>query len=706
MARRRDWVTSVEAGELAPEYALRTDAVVRNRGLLRARNVRLRSGGGWERRWGTRRKVAYTGDVRYETIGVGESLAVLFAFGAGRLDIYDEAWTLLQSITTGCPWVAADLHTMQVAAEKDRVTVTSRSFFPQEITRPGTGGTWSIAAKSWAPGQGSSIKQPYYRFQLPGVSLTPSATSGTGITLTTSAAHWQAAHVGTRVRYVGQEIEITGYTSATVVTGNVIGALYPTLTVPVVSSTGFQVGDVVEGEDTKVQGVVVAVPSGTSLTVLLTGGYGFFEGGTTNENLIGPNQRTKLTAACTATTPAGSADWDEQLISAVRGYPAGCGYHRGRQLLVDFPNAPNLLCASSPGDPDDYDTGEAGNADAVIETVGRDDTLRIRYVASMEQLLIFTDAGVYYVPEGGGAVFSPTFAEFLLIGPEAVGDCAPVRVAEGVMFAEARSGRILVLIPTGNVRRSWEPADLSELAFHLMGAPKKIVVLPAVQGSDREVVVLKQDGTIAWMRYRRGQEVAGWCPWDTAGQWRTVTVVDGRLYLSAQRTVAGSTVHWGEEMDPLAILDGSVVSGSSTWSHLANASGVTVAMSRQTIWQGTLSGTGTSAAQESWWVNPEAGFASTVEAEYPPPIDGENGQMRPLAIVRAFLSVRDSGSFRVSGYEMGAFGPESAEDALPPLWSGVREHWVPGFDWARTLTITQEIPAPLAIQAVTMEVKA
>ena len=39
--------------------------------------------------------------------------------------------------------------------------------------------------------------------------------------MTTSAAYWNSAHVGTIIRYNGNEVLITGYTSATVVTGTV-----------------------------------------------------------------------------------------------------------------------------------------------------------------------------------------------------------------------------------------------------------------------------------------------------------------------------------------------------------------------------------------------------------------------------------------------------------------------------------------------------
>jgi hypothetical protein len=646
------------------------------------------------------RKVDHVADCRYETIGIGQSQAVLFAFSNGRLDIYNSAWSLIQTIT-GCPWTGSHIHKMQVAAEANRVSVTHQAFYPQELVK--TGATWARAAKTFTPGQGTTLRQPYYRFQSSGVTLTPSALTGS-ITLTSSADHFVAGHIGARIRYVTQEILITAVGGATTATGTVQGALFPTLNVPVVTSVGFSVGDIVEGADSKVQGLVTGIPSGTALTVLLINGYENFIGGTTNENLVGPNQRSLLTAACTNTTPAAAVDWDEALISDARGYPGGVAYHRGRQLLFDFPAAQNLLAASIAGDPDDFDTGEAGPNDAVIETVGRDDSLRVLFVGSMEQLLVFTEAGAYYVPETTGAPFSPTNAEFLAIGPEVIGNTPPVRVSEGMLFCEARSGRMLVLVPTGNVRRSWDVADLSELSFHMMGTPKKISVLPATATSDREIVVLKDDGSIAWMRYRRSQESAGWCPWDTEGGWRSMSVLDGRLFMSASRTLDGVLGYSGEELSEARVLDGCVTGTTGptpSMPTIFDGTNVTITQSNQTIYQGLYN----DFVPEDWTGSVDVGFASLVEVEYPPPVDGENGQWRPMQIVRAFLTVEDSGSFRMNNYEMGAFMPESDEGALPPLWSETREHWVPGVEWEQTLTISQEIPAPLIVRALTLEVK-
>ena len=700
MTRYRNFYTSSEGGELAPEYALRTDTTIRNKALLKARNIRLLSGGGWQRRWGTAFKATHSKESRYEAIGVGDSQTVLFAFSEYRLDIYDSSWALIQSITVGCPWNEDNIHTMQVAAEANRVTIASKDFTPRELIK--TGSTWAIGVKTFTTGQGGSIKQPYYRFQVAGVTLTPSALTGS-IGLVMSAAHFVSGHVGTIFRYQGQEITITSVTDSTNAVGTVVNPLYPTLILPVESTSGFQVADVVQGETSKVQGVVVEVTDSTHLKVTLIDGYEYFDG-TTPEKLVGPNQRTKLTGVCVDTSPAPTTDWDEQLISTVRGFPNLAAYHRGRLILADFPNAQHLICASVPSDPNNFDVGEGGAADAVIETVGRDDTLRVKFIGSFEQLIVFTEAGTYYVPETVGAPFAPTNAEFLKIGPEAIGDTPPIVVSEGVLFAEARSGRILICIPTGNVRRSWEMADLSELSYHLMETPKKICILPATQTSDREVVVLKSNGEIVWMRYRRGQDSAGWVLWSTNGDWQSMTVVDGRLFLSSKRSIDGDDVYWGEELSPDMVIDGGKLATNGTWAHLPSTE-VVLTKDKQFLWEGELSAIGHTDIDSSWG-SVAAGLSYDILVEYPSPIDGENGQFRPLTIYKAALFVDQSASFRINGYELGSYHSEAAEDELPALWSGKRESWVRGWDEHPTLKIIQDYPNPLTVLSITLEVKA
>jgi hypothetical protein len=52
--------------------------------------------------------------------------------------------------------------------------------------------------------------------------------------------------------------------------------------------------------------------------------------------VIGPNAITACSAVAAA-TPAAVTDWDEQLFSAVNGYPSCGALHRNRLLFAGHP---------------------------------------------------------------------------------------------------------------------------------------------------------------------------------------------------------------------------------------------------------------------------------------------------------------------------------------------------------------------------------
>lgn len=71
----------------------------------------------------------------------------------------------------------------------------------------------------------STLRSPYRDRNISPITITPSATSGVGITLTASAAFFDSGHIGSFIRIIHGATEgtakITGYTSSTIVTATV-----------------------------------------------------------------------------------------------------------------------------------------------------------------------------------------------------------------------------------------------------------------------------------------------------------------------------------------------------------------------------------------------------------------------------------------------------------------------------------------------------
>jgi hypothetical protein len=705
LARREVFTNSLSSGEIAPEYLSRTDMASRAEAAKQLVNVSVLAGGGARRRDGTLDLVDLGADTRLLSTGIGSTAKVL-AFQAGLVKFLNLDGTTAQTVS-GAPWLVTDLHTMQVAVDVDKIVVTSQNFAPQILTR--TAGTWALAAFTFAAGVGGALRQPYYRFPgYSGVTLASSAYTGS-VTVVASAALFSAGYVGTRIRYAGIELLITAYTDPTHVTATVQGNLYPTIQATVANSAIFVIGQEVSGLDSNTKGIVSAIPSGTTVQVQLTHGYSYFDWTSTtiSEKIVSPTGVTTqgATAPTLVGTPAASLVWDEQLVSPVRGYPGTCGLHRTRLLYGNFPAAGNLVAASALGDITDFDVGTGLDSDAIVELIGRDSDIGVRHFGSTEQLLLFTQAGAQYVPEQIGAPLSPTNFDLLKIGPESAGTPVPILVAEGMLFVEESSGRILGAIPTGNVRRSWQIADLSELAFHLVGTPVELGLIAAQVLSDRKVLVVKADGTLAVMSYRRSDTVSAWMRWQTVGAWRSAVYCAGALYMVAKRTINGSTTYRLEKQDPTAYGDGVTIipTLATAIPRFANAT-VSVWSAGSYIGNFACDGSGVLIGVSDTYTSVAVGWDTQVAVELVPPIDSTDGLRHNIRICRVDVEAIGAGPFQVNGYDPSGFVNGTGVGGAVTLQSGVRRFRTLGRSQTATALITQDHAGPLEIRSVTMEV--
>ena len=127
---------------------------------------------------------------------------------------------------------------MTYAQGGDVLFVCHNTFMCQQIVRTGLN-SFQVEQFTFQLQAGNAkTYQPYYHFHPTGVTLDPSATTGNGITLTTSAAYFDTTgsqtngnytnskHVGLTLIYHDAEILITSVQSATQATGNVVDELF------------------------------------------------------------------------------------------------------------------------------------------------------------------------------------------------------------------------------------------------------------------------------------------------------------------------------------------------------------------------------------------------------------------------------------------------------------------------------------------------
>ena len=209
--------TAFTAGELAPELLGRGDVPAWDNGAAKLRNVFIQPTGGVQRRPGLRHLAVLPGAARLVPYEASTELTFLLVLldGAVRIMRGDAPVTELIG-----PWTGAMLPQVTYTQSATMLLLLHPSMPPQ-VVRRSDAGTWSVAPLAFS-------SEPFFRHAAPGITLAPSATTGS-VTVTASSAAFVPAHVGVQLRLQGKRLRITAVPSASTVLGEVIEPLGSTV---------------------------------------------------------------------------------------------------------------------------------------------------------------------------------------------------------------------------------------------------------------------------------------------------------------------------------------------------------------------------------------------------------------------------------------------------------------------------------------------
>jgi hypothetical protein len=386
---------------------------------------------------------------------------------------------------------------------------------------------------------GLKIYQPYYRFQPRGVTLDPSATTGS-VTLTTSAPHWTADHVGSIVRYGGAEIEITAYTSSTVVTGTVIDTLKIRLSVlnpfrTIDGSTTVEVTQIAHGfagsesivisEASATGGINAGNLNGTRTVggIIDENTWYFTAGGSASSSEDGGGY-------VKVTTHAPIADWDEQAFSAVRGYPAAVVFHENRLCYAGTLAQPDSLWMSALGDFFNFDVRDAGDTDSIALVAATGTVNEIRYLVSNRDLQIFGAHGELYVPSYLNQPITPINVQIRLQTPYGCNFVQPVSIDGATIFVQFGGNVVREYLYTDR-EDAYTSTGVSTLASHLVVSPKYMSVAHGAFGLAESYAFMSNgNGDIALFNSNRAEKRASWTKITTDGSFYSVLGIGTRVF--------------------------------------------------------------------------------------------------------------------------------------------------------------------------------
>ena len=480
MARTlRTVLTHFSAGELDPILSSRTDTKAYFEGAKQCRNWLIMNTGGVMRRPGTEYKATLPAEARVIPFIFSEDEVAIFALSNNRLDVYSSAGAAVQSnITANCNWTTAQLFELNYAQFGDTIFLCHRNNPIRKIVRT-SATSFSVSAFAFdeddsvsAGGVNKSL-QPFYKYADSAITLTPAATSGTGVTVTASANAFESDHNGTYIRIGGKQCKITGYTSATQVAVTVIETL-----------------------------------AGTSA----------------------------------------EADWDEQLISAVRKYPQAVTFHDNRLWLGGVKSKPASIIASQVGQYTNFNVETGAATHAIDVAIAGDKVNEVRHLYSGRNIQIFTDGGEWYVPTSSDtAAITPTNVVFRRQSLYGCNRARPSLFDGGTLFVQKNGQSVREFIYT-EVEGGYRSTNLSVMSSHLIDTPKDLAQIEGTASRPENYALFVNsgstyNGSIAVFHSIRDEEIQGWSLWQTktGDNFHSICAANEHLFTVGKRDIGGST---------------------------------------------------------------------------------------------------------------------------------------------------------------------
>lgn len=138
--------------------------------------------------------------------------------GVFAVDLAAGKWVSQTAYEIITPYVEDDIFEIQFAQDADTMYIVHKDYAPRKLTRTAHD-AWTLTAVDYstAPNRPALMDA-----NLTSTTITPSADTGSGITLTASTSIFDSTHVGSIWKVKSGYVKITAYTSGTVVTGNVL----------------------------------------------------------------------------------------------------------------------------------------------------------------------------------------------------------------------------------------------------------------------------------------------------------------------------------------------------------------------------------------------------------------------------------------------------------------------------------------------------
>jgi hypothetical protein len=462
-----------------------------------------------------------------------EAGAGYFRFYAGTGRIEEPPGTPIEIAT---PYTADDLPLLQWAQSADVLFLVHPSHAPRKLSRLGHT-SWTLETLVFKDG-------PYLDLNtVSTLTITPSAVTGTAITLTASASVFVPAHVGSiwrieenaghlnygdwepnRSYSAGQKVKFADRVYETAAGGT-------SGTAPPLHAEGTE-----SDQGTHSTGVS---------WIFLHAGHGWIQ-------VTGYTSATVVNADVVSRLPGTGATrkWREGAWSMYRGFPSTIGLYEDRLFFANSAHQPQTIWASASGAYDRFSPTDNGptvlDDTAITATLADNEVNAIRWLAPGKVMTIGTEGGEF-TAQASNLNEALTPANITVRAQSNIGCAAlpPVRIGGATLFVQ-RARRKLYEIAYRFESDSYGAPEMSILSGHLLRAG--IAALEFQRQPWSVLWAARDDGMLLGFTYLREQEVIAWHQHPLGGTGARVLSLAAipapdhdRLWLAVERERGGST---------------------------------------------------------------------------------------------------------------------------------------------------------------------
>jgi hypothetical protein len=486
----------------------------------------------------------------------------ILEFSSGKIRFYKDQAVILNTgvpYEVTIPYSDAECEHLEFAPSFDTVYITHPSYLPRKLVR--------FADNNWTISIVPFDEPAYLDINETAITLTPNATTGTGVTLTASSALFAATDVGRAVRYLSgaEDIESFVYDNpgSSQIYFNIPFFPKDSTNVEVIrqETTGENVtltynASTLGADDFKIADSQVlihsALSTGETLTVkrknTSSGVWGW-------ATITGYTSTTVVTITINSTFSGTNAStlWRLGAWSETTGYPKLCTFHNQRLWFANNLHDPAAMWASAIQDfenfaPDnDLKKGQVDGKTSISVSVS--DIIAIAWMKPTTTLLIGGE-GIRSINKGGGVIT----AENIYVLPEEATNCSevkPIVTANEVIFADYQNKSIKTAGYSFQ-SNAFVTTDLNLLTDHLFET-YTIKQIAFQETPIPTVWVLRSNGTLVSCTYDKLQEISAWTQHTIGGSNTIVESIEvipynnsTELWMTVSRTIDEDTVRYIE----------------------------------------------------------------------------------------------------------------------------------------------------------------